>query len=195
MARPKTSNSATQTELEKVEKQLDKFETEVKEMTLDRMNKAPKEDVEPQTKLSSREIDKSKEIWLKPERSIGCRDKFNEDYRKDYNFDKEYVQFIAENKEIIGESIEIWTRPYAGVPAEFWKVPCNKPVWGPRYLAEQIKRKFYHRLVMKENVVTGVDGMGQYYGTMAVDTTVQRLNAEPVSTRKSIFMGKEAVNF
>jgi len=65
------------------------------------------------------------------------------------NFQKEYVQFIAENKEIIGETIEIWTRPFGGMPAEFWKVPVNKPVWGPRYLAEQIKRCYY--LVIKTN--------------------------------------------
>lgn len=195
MARPKSTNSEVKTELEKAGQQLDKFEAEVKEMTLDRMNKTPKEDVEPQTKLSSSQIEKSKEIWLKPTRTIGSKEPFNEKYRDKYNFDKEYVQFIAENREILGEDIELWTKPYAGLPAEQWKVPVNKPVWGPRYLAEQIKRKYYHRLVMRENIQTGSDGMGQYYGTMAVDTTVQRLDALPVNTRKSIFMGKDAVNF
>jgi hypothetical protein len=129
---------------------------------------------------------------LKPKRTIGCRDKFNEAYREQYNFDKEYVKFIGENKEIIGENIEIWTRPYGGMPAEMWEVPVNTPVWGPRYLAEQIKRKFYHRLIMKQNVVSS-DGIGQMYGQMAVDTTVPRLDARPVSTHKSVFMG--AVNF
>ena len=104
-------------------------------------------------------------------------------------FSKEYVHFIAENKEIIGEAIELWTKPYAGLPAEYWRVPVNKPVWGPRYLAEQIKSKFYHRLVMQQNVVTGGDHMGQYYGSMAVDTTVQRLDAYPVTSKKSVFMG------
>jgi hypothetical protein len=99
---------------------------------------------------------------------------------------------IAENKEIIGETIEIWTRPYGGMPAEFWKVPCNKPVWGPRYLAEQIKRAHYHRLTMQENRIVGSDGMGQYFGSMAVDSTIQRLDAMPVSTRKSLFMGSSS---
>lgn len=189
--RPKV-NSDGEKELIKAEQQLQKFESEVKDMTMDRMNTAPKaEQSEPQVPLSQKQIEKSKDVYLKPDKTIGCRDRFNEDFRSQYNFDKEYVQFIAENKEIIGETIEIWTRPYAGVPAEFWKVPTNKAVWGPRYLAEQIKRKYYHRLTMQENRATGSDGMGQYYGTMAVDTTIQRLDARPVSSNKSFFMGSK----
>lgn len=188
MSRPRNTGSLAEQEMDKVEKQFEEFDSQVKELTLDRMNMAPKQEVEPQTKLSQKDLEKSKDIYLKPVKTIGCRDKFNEKYRESYNFDKEYVQFIAENKEIIGEEIDLWTRPYAGMPAEEWKVPCNKPVWGPRYLAEQIKRKTYHRLVMQSNV-TGADGNGQYFGSMVADTTIERLTARPVSTRKSIFMG------
>lgn len=187
--KPKTNSSLAQQELDKVEKQFEAFDQNVKEMTLDRMNTAPKEEKEPQTKLSQDEIQKSKDIYLKPKRTIGSREKFNERFREKYNFAKEYVQFIAENKEIIGESIELWTKAFPGIPAEEWVVPVNKPVWGPRYLAEQIKRKYYHRLRMDQNVVTGSDGRGQYFGSMAVDTKVQRLDALPVSDKRSIFMG------
>lgn len=187
--KPKASSSGAQKELDKAEAQFEQFESNIKSMTMDRMNEAPKEEVEPQTKLSQSEIEKSKEMYLKPERIVSCQDKFNEKFRGQYEFAKQYVQFIAEHKEIIGESIEIWTRPFGGVHAEFWRVPTNKPIWGPRYLAEQIKRKSYHRLMMQENRVTGADGMGQYFGSMAVDKAVQRLDAIPVSSRKSIFMG------
>jgi len=189
--RPKTSSSVAEQELDKAEAQFEAFDQNVKDMTLDRMNAAPKKEEEPQTKLSQSEIAKSKDIYLKPEKVISCspKDKFNEDYRKQYEFDKEYVNFIAEHKEIIGETIDIWTRPYGGMPAEYWKVPTNKPIWGPRYLAEQIKSKCYHRLVMQQNNISGADSMGQYYGTMAVDTTIQRLDAIPVLSRKSVFMG------
>lgn len=189
MDKPKVKNSDSEKQLDRAQAQFDAFDSQVKEMTMDRMNQAPRQDMEQQTKMSSREIDRSKDIYLKPERSISGRDKFNEDYREEYNFKKEYVHFTAENREIIGEAIELWTKPFAGMPAEFWKVPVNKPVWGPRYLAEQIKRKFYHRLVMQENRIVGADGMGQYYGSLAADTTVQRLDAHPVSDRKTIFMG------
>ncbi len=188
-SKPKSHSSLAEKELDKAEKQFEAFDNQVKEMTLDRMNAAPKQEIEPQTKIAISDIDKNNDTYLKPFRSIGSREKFNENYRKDYEFAKEYVNFIAENKEIIGETIEIWTKPYAGLPAEWWKVPCNKPLWGPRYLAEQIKKKCYHRLTMQENKTTGIDGMGQYYGSMAVDTTVQRLDAHPVSSKRSVFMG------
>lgn len=186
--RPKAQTSLAQQELDKAEKQFEAFDSEVKSMTMDRMNAAPKQEVEQQTKLSQNQIANSKDIYLKPVKTIGCRDKFNENYREEYEFAKQYVNFIAENKEIIGEELDFWTRPFGGMPAEEWKVPCNKPVWAPRYVAEQIKRKYYHRLTMQQTTA-GSDGMGQYYGTMAVDTTVQRLDAIPVSSRKSVFMG------
>jgi len=189
-SKPKASSSMAQQELDKAEEQFEAFDQNVKEMTLDRMNQAPKQELEPQTKLSSSEIEKSKEIYLKPERVISCspKEKFNERFRKDYDQAREYVNFIAENNEIIGETIDIWTKPFQGVNAEWWKVPTNKPIWGPRYLAEQIKSKTYHRLTMSQTV-TGGDHMAQYYGSMAVDTIIQRLDARPVSSRKSIFMG------
>jgi hypothetical protein len=181
-------NSAAEKELIKVEEQFKEFDSQVKEMTQDRMNMAPKLELEPQTKIANRDLDKMKDIYLKPKKSIGSREKFNELYREQYNHSKEYVQFIAENKEIIGENIDLWTKPFAGMPAEEWDVPTNKPVWAPRYVAEQISRKFYHRLTMKENSI-GSDGMGSYYGTMAVDNTIARLDAKPVSSRRSVFMG------
>ncbi len=187
--KPILKTSLAEKELDKVEAQFKAFDENVKELTHDRLNETPKVSTEEQTKIAASDIEKMPGMYLKPDKIIGARDKFNEKYRKSYEFDKEYVHFIAENKEIIGETIELWTRPYAGMSAEFWKVPANTPVWGPRYLAEQIKRKFYHRLTMKQNTNTGADHAGQYYGTMAADTTIERLTARPVSTRKSVFMG------
>ncbi len=189
MNKPKVNpNSLAAQEMEKIEKQFDKFDSEVKEMTLDRLNATPKVETEEQTKIAQKDIRKMNDVYLKPLRSIASREKFNERFREKLNFDKEYVHFIAENKEIIGETLEFWTKPYPGMPAEFWNVPANKPVHAPRYVAEQIKRKFYHRLTMDQTVTTGADGMGQYYGQVAVDTTIQRLDARPVSTKQSVFM-------
>jgi len=184
-AKPKIA----QTEMDKLDDQFQAFDKNVQELTRDRMNTAPVEEREPQTKIAQVDLEKSKDIYLKPKRSIGCKEKFNEKFRDDYNFKKEYVHFTAENHEIIGESIDLWTRPFPGVPAENWVVPVNTAVWGPRYLAEQIKGCTYHRLHMQQHTGTGSDGMGQYYGAMAVDKTIQRLDALPVSKKKSIFMG------
>ncbi len=185
MARPP---KVQETELDKMQKQFDNFDSQVKELTQDRMAAAPVAEVEPQTKLSQKEVDKSNQIWLKPKVTIACRDKFNERLREKYNFAKEYVQFIAEHKEIIGEKIETWTRPFPGMSAEFWEVPVNKPIWGPRYLAEQISKCQYHRLKMDQGV-SHTQGVGQFYGAMAVDTVVQRLSATPINSARSVFMG------
>src|SRR5271170_2532869 len=186
MARPKSTP-----ELEKAEQQFDHFEKQVKDLTLDRMNAASKEETEPQTKLSQAEIEKSKDIYLKPQRAIFSKEKFNEKFREDYNFAKEYVCFIPQHKEVAGDNIEMWTKPFAGVPAEFWNIPTNKPVWGPRYVAEQLPKARYHRLRTENNKFSAQDNNGQYFGTLVVDNIIQRLDAIPSRTdRKSIFMGK-----
>lgn len=187
MSKPKV-DAASQKELDKVEKQFDNFNKQVKELNLDRDNGAKVEETEPQTKLSTKEIQKSNELYLKPIRTQSSRDKFNEKFRDAYNFKKEYVHFVAEHKELIGEKIEMWTRPFGGMDAEYWEIPTNKPVWAPRYVADQIKGARYHRLRMEEKTVTS-DGMGSYYGHIVADSKVQRLDANPVSDKKSIFMG------
>lgn len=185
-------NSESQKELDRAEAQFEKFDQEVKSMTLDRMNMSPKQETEAQTKIAQSDLDKTQDIYLKPIRTISSREKFNEKYRESYEFDKQYVNFIAEHKEIIGESIDMWTKPYQGIPAEEWKIPTNKPVWAPRYVAEQIKRKCYHKLSMDNKQATGGDSQGnQYFGTMVVDKVIQRLDAYPFTKKKSIFMGSD----
>jgi len=188
--RPKISSFADK-ELEKVEKQFEQQEEQIKQV-MENRTFAPPPSEEMQTKMSSREIQNSKEIHLRPISTIGSKEKFNERFREAWNFSKEYVNFIAENKELIGESITLWTKPYPGIPAEEWVVPVNKPIWGPRYLAEQIKRKYYNRLVMKESQRTSEDAFGQYQGALIADEQIQRLDCHPVSTSKSIFMGKSS---
>lgn len=194
--KPELKTSLGNKELDKAEKQFEKFDEEIKQMTLDRMKESSTQNEEPINKLSQQEIEKSKDIYLKPNRQIGSAEKFNENYRDEYNFAMEYVRFIAENKEIGGESITTWTKPFAGMPAQEWVIPVGKPVWGPRHLAEQLTKCKYHRFVMQQNVATGIDHAGnQYYGSMAVDTTIQRLDAIPVTTRKSLFFSDNDFKF
>lgn len=181
--------SASEQELDKLDAQFEAHKENINQLTLDRMNTAPKRETEGQTKLSQNELSKSNDLYLKPYRSIRSQEKFNEEYRSQYEFDKEYVFFTAENNEVVGEAIDIWSKPYAGLPAEWWKVPVNKPLWAPRYLAEQIKRCSYHRLTMNQKVITSEDGSGQYTGGITVDSTINRLDARPASQRKSVFMG------
>lgn len=187
--KPKVSNSAADREVEKIGKQFDEFEKSVKDLTLDRMKEAPKEASQPLTQLSEREIANSKDIYLKPVKTMSSPDKFNEKYRDAYNYAKEYVCFIAENREA-GDQIDIWTKPFSGVMAEEWIVPVGKPIWGPRYLAEQIKNCAYHRLKMNESAYTGENQYGSMYGQLVVDSTIQRLDAFRAKTNRktSVFM-------
>lgn len=192
-------NSEGQRELDKAIQQFDAFDSQVKEMTLDRMNQAPVKEVDQQTKMSQEELAKSKEIYLKPKRSFppgvnpktGEREKFNEKFRAEYEFQKEYVRFIAQNNEIIGESIEFDLKKFPGTNVESWVVPVNKPVWAPRMVAERIKGSKYHKLTMQDNVRSS-DGTAQYYGTMAVENTIQRLDAQPAPERRSVFTGQSS---
>jgi hypothetical protein len=187
--KPTPKSSLGDTELDKAEKQFEAFEENIKELTLDRMNTAPKLEMEPQTQLSQNELRRSKDIYLKPKRAIGSREKFNEKYREAYNYDKEYVCFQAENKEVIGETITMWTKPYAGLPAEEWEIPVNKPIFAPRYLAEQIRKCTYHRLIMDENRTVHEDtGVASFHGQMVADKVIPRLTAEPVNKGRSVFV-------
>jgi hypothetical protein len=196
MARPKLSNSAE--EIEKAKEQIDQFSEQIKSISMDETSKAPLETPEPQTKLSNKEIRETKEIYLKPKRTIfpsanpktGKAEEFNEKFRKEYEYRKEYVKFIAENHEVIGESIPAWTKPYAGIPAEEWDVPVNKPVWGPRHLVDQIARKCYTRFVM-EDVPTTPQGSISYYGAMVVESRRPRLSARRVENETSVSFARK----
>lgn len=188
-------NSFGQAELDKAEKQFDTFHQQMVEGTgvvpaPKRMDLSKRHDVEMQVPLSQNQITGSKDIYLKPKKSIGSKERFNESFRESWEFDKQKVAFIAEHKEIVGETIDLWTKPYPGVPCEEWIVPVNTPVWGPRYLAEQIKRKYYNRLTMNESKQVSSDGTGTYHGQMVVEEQRQRLDCHPVTKGKtSIFMG------
>lgn len=190
MTKPEASTSLAKIELDKAQKQFDAHDEHVKNLTLDRMNKAPRQEQEPQTKLSQSDLAKAKDVYLKPVKQIGSHEKFNENYRDDYNFAMEMVRFVAENKEIIGEAIELWTKPFPGMPAQFWIVPVNKPVWGPRHLAERLSGCRYHKLTMEQSTITGQDGLGTYHGGVTVDSVVNRIDAHPATERKSIFFGE-----
>ncbi len=82
-SKPKLSSGFGNQELDKAEKQIEAFDENIKQMTKDRLDQAPQKEVEPQNRLSQREIADSKDIYLKPAKSIGAREPFNENYRKD----------------------------------------------------------------------------------------------------------------
>ena len=177
-------------QIEELKEKSDQFEAQIKEMQTDSFSEKPKEEYRP-PEVSQKEI-AEKEVYIKPTRWIADGQKFNPRFEKDWEFAKEYVQCICVHNECRGDIIEFWTHPFGGKGAEFWRVPSDKPVWIPRYAAEQLTRCKYHRMKMDESQMRSADGMGTYYGSMIVQTTVQRIDAVPVSNKRSIFMGKAA---
>lgn len=186
--KPKMSNSASQRELDRVEKQLSEFEGNIKDLREKAQPGQHPVAHDAESPMSQADLRRAKEIYLKPTKTISTKEPFNEKYRDDYEFAKDFVCFIAENHEIIGESICTWTKPFAGICYEYWEVPVNKPVWGPRHLAESIKKCSYHVFSM-DQAAREMTGVGTMYGNMVVDTVKQRLDARPVSSRRSVFMG------
>ena len=113
--RPKVAGE-TLKEVEKLDAQFKRFDEQAKSLTLDQMNKAPLQDIEQQTLMSIRQQNRMDAPYIKPERTIGCRAAFNEKFRKQWEHQKQYVRCMVENLEIIGENVECWSKPFAGVP-------------------------------------------------------------------------------
>lgn len=181
-------------ELVKAAETADQFSQSIIDLTKDACDSVPKAEQDAQTKLSKKELSTNDGIYLKPERSIGPsphpktgeKEKFNEKFRTEYEFKMEYVPFIAENKEIIGEAIELWTKPYPGIDAQFWKIPVNKKVYGPRHLAERISGCRYTRLRMDDTKKVGEEGGVTYLGQMIATQKLSRLSAVPIKESRAI---------
>lgn len=150
MSKPRV-NSESEKELARADEQFQAFNENVKAMATQDKSNLPVVQEEPQTKLSTREIRKSTDYYLKPKKTLFAPgQKFNTAFTEQWNYLKEYVRFIVENKEASGEWLyDVGTRRFGGLPYEVWDIPVNKPVWGPRHLAEQLRAKVYDRFVME----------------------------------------------
>lgn len=183
MTTPKV-NSSGQKELDRAQVTFEKFEESVNTLTVDRMNQAPLRETESQTKMSSKQIKNYDAPRLEPLRRINSKEPHSTDPKliREREEGHEYIKCIVENKDIIGEAVEICSKKFAGDPATFWKVPVNKPVYIPKFLAKQLSECKYHRLTMQEGQVTNSDGMGTYMGAMTVNETRSRIECRPADT-------------
>lgn len=190
--KPKATSSLAEKELDKAEKQFEAFDKEVKSMTLDRMNQAPRLETDISDKRSQNDIASSNMLYLKPKRTVPSREKFNEDYRGEYERAKERVEFTAENKEVQGESLEFWTKPFPGMPAEEWVVPVGVSVNAPAYVKRRIDECYYHRFSMNQGMSTGTSREGQFFGAMVVDNVINRLETHEVKKNPRVYMGSRS---
>lgn len=175
--------------LDKYEERFRLYDEEIKTLRQQPVNQTlPVEDKNSDHGLSQKQIAGAKEILLKPLSTQYFGEKFNEKFRSQWEYMKQPVRFIAEHMDLIGV-IEIWTKDFPGAPAEYWEVPCNKVCIGPRYLAENIKNRTYNVVECEENKVVSEDGHGKFTGQLVRKKVRRRLDANPASTTKSVFMG------
>jgi hypothetical protein len=179
-------NTEGQRELEKVEDQIKTFSESMVTAGEERAS-LPVREMEPQTKLSQSEINKSNILYLKPKRTFPSREKFNEKYRADFNYQSEYVDFIAENHEVKGESIDFCVKKFPGQPIEEWVVPVNKEVSAPRYVKERIQECGYTIFTTADNTVASEGGV-KYYGQIVAEERRARLSAREISRVSRISM-------
>lgn len=177
--KPEVSSGFAQRELDRAEAQFEKFDTEVKNLTLDRMNESSEVE-KPSVEISKKDAYKDG-VYIKPVRSISSKEPFNERFREAHTRAWEYVKCQAVNGEILGEKIELWNKKFPGDPATFWQIPVGVNIYIPRMIAKQISECKYHRLRMEQNTITENSGGMQYYGSLAVDSTVQRMDCVPVN--------------
>lgn len=197
MTKPKQETS-TEKELRKADEKFEEFKENISVSNDVGSYSAPES---PPPEVSEKERRNSKDTYLKPHRSFppgadpktGKKETFNEKFRKQYEEDKEYIQFIAENSEIRDETLDLWTKPYPGIEAEEWAVPVNRPVWGPKYLYKQIKRKFYRRMVSEDRPVSAEGGF-TYTGCLVVKNIIHRLDAHQFE-KSHISLGSRVVGF
>ena len=173
MGRPRLVDAAANKELERVEQNLSAITEPVKALD---PSKIVTQESAPQTQMSKKEEVTYDAPVLKPIRSINSREPFNEKYREDWKKGWELVKVIVENREIMGECPEPWSKSFAGDPAHQWRVPVNKPVYMPRHLAVQLSKCKYQIFRMEDKQMTNSDGMGTYYGSMVVDSTKDRIS-------------------
>jgi hypothetical protein len=180
MNRPRV-NSDGQKELNKAEEKIGEFKETVREFNpftgLESVNPA-----DPQTKLSTRELNAMDAPYIKPVRSVNrvnsekSKTYWNEKFQEQHDNDWKYVKCTVENNELIGQAVECWTAKYGCDPAHFWIVPVNKPIMIPRLLAEQLAKCQYHRLKMED----GSDKVNYVNSNLVADHVVHRIDARPV---------------
>lgn len=187
--RPKV-NSEGKKELDKVENQINKFSDSVSSAREGKGSLVMRE-TEPQTKMSQSEMNNAQVMYLKPKRNFPSRERFNEKFRDEFNRQSEYVEFVAENHEVKGESIDFCIKKFPGMPVEEWVVPVNKAVSAPRYVKERIEECGYTVFTTTDRQ-TASEGGVMYYGQMVAEERKSRLSAREITRRPRIFMGNHA---
>jgi len=185
--RPRFLESEKNKEIEKVDLQIDALTQQMSALDQDTINKAPIRETEPQTLMTKAQEKYTDAPVIKPTKSMSAVGKPIPKQAKARKEGWEYVKVIAEHNELIGENIELWINPFAGDPCSYWEIPTNKPIYIPRFLAEHLATRNYHRLKMQDRPATQLtaemhsDGMAsQPSGQFVAKETIRRIDCRRV---------------
>lgn len=161
---------------------VEKLSEQMSSLTQEEIKKAPMANEEPVMLLSKEEIAAYDAPVIQPSRSFPTKSKPNPKEAKERRRGWEYVKCIAENLEIINEKIEFWHNKFLGDPCYFWEVPVNKPIYLPRFIAEHLSTRHYHRFTMADRSGREFTEPGATAGDerLVVKETRHRLNCRSV---------------
>jgi hypothetical protein len=167
--------------------QSNEFSKELSKLNIDATSSLKTEETENQTKLSKREIKREQLPKITYIKSIASQEKFNERFRDEWKYAWEYVSCIVENKEVPGEQVEFWMKDYPGEDATFWRVPVNKPILLPRFVAQHLSARAYAQLSMDPGETREIGDGVQQYGFPVYKSMKKRIDCIPVSSYTNPF--------
>ena len=181
MKKPNVTNGPVQKEIDRLDAEFKAKSEQMSNLTQEEINKAPLKEVEPQTKLSQaqiKELDAPKIVPSRTKKANGKKKPEQDSLRKRA---WEYIKVICENNEIFQEPLKFWYKPMiGGEDCHYWEIPVGRPVYIPRHVAEHIRSRKYHRLVMQEEMTVEHTQFGEMRGKMVATETRQRLDCRVV---------------
>jgi hypothetical protein len=121
---------------------------EAREMSVDRINEmAPKAEEQPELRLTAKERAAKEGVrYIEPKKRFKGVGKPSDKFAKQRERAWEYVKGVYENRIVSGEPIEFWYNGnFPGEPDCLWNIPCNVPVYVPRFIAEHLEKcQVYH---------------------------------------------------
>jgi hypothetical protein len=66
------------------------------------------------------------------------------------NYMWEYIEGVAENRIVIGETIKFWRNPFPGDDYSYWEVPVGVAISVPRWLAKHLAERQWVQFDYKE---------------------------------------------
>lgn len=177
MKKPQLASGFAQKEVDRVDAEFKSTTDANANLTQDVLSKAPVKELVPDPFAPKRQLLSAEVPRIVPTFSRGPNGKKKPEQESLRKRAWEYVKVVCSNMEVAGEQIEFWHKPpISGEDCNFWQVPVNRPVWIPRHVAEHIKSRKYHRLMMQEEITVESSGYGEFKGKMVASHSLQRLD-------------------